>query len=225
MSTPTENLPTTYDAQMAAEAAQMAGSIRAASSNTISTKGKIFTMPNGQSAQGPLDVIILDYTNFNSYFKGAYNANAIAPPACYAIGKIIDDMKPGANAAEPQHTNCLECPRNQWKSAPNGGKGKACKNTVRLAVIPVNASKDDRPMTLSVSPTSLESFDIHIKKVAREFNAPPIRVITKISFDPNVAYPKLVFSDPVLHGNMEVAMALRPIGTEMLNKEPEAQHG
>ena len=208
-----------HDSALAAEVANIKNTVNAPSSNVISTKGKLFTLPDGTTNPGPLYGIILDYTSYNSYFKGIYNPNEIAPPACFAVNKNISELRPSPNSPEVQSTDCASCPRNQFGSAPTG-RGKACKNTRRIAIIPPDATETAMPMTLSISPTGLKAFDAYVNSLVRDYNKPPIAFITRISFSKE-AYPSLIFDEPKLHDQLTLAMKLRPLAIEMINHEPD----
>ena len=79
--------------QMAADLARLKGRVAAPSGNQISTGGKVFRLPDGTQERGPMRVVIVDFTNRNMFYEGEYDADNIQPPACFAIGDIIDDMK------------------------------------------------------------------------------------------------------------------------------------
>lgn len=213
-----------YDKELSDEVAKIKGTLGAPSSNVISTKGKLFTLPDGTSNPGPLQAIVLDYTSYNSYFKGIYDPNKITAPTCFAINKVIEALIPSPHGLEIQSTDCASCARNQFGSAPTG-RGKACKNTRRIAIIPADATDTTVPMTLSVSPTGLKAFDAYVNSLARDFGKPPIAFITRISFNPKEAYPSLVFDEPKLHDKLGIAMKLRTQAAEMLNREPDMTRG
>lgn len=208
-----------YDELLKQEVAQIKDTIAAPSANTISTKGKLFTLPDGEQNPGPLSVVILDYISYNSKFPGVYDPNNIVPPECFAVGKKISDLAPSEMSPNKQHKDCTGCPQNQWGSGV--GKGKACKNTIRLAVVTPNAKASDQPMMITVSPTGLTPFSNYVSEIARELQAPPIRVTTEISFNSASQYPSLLFGSPVLHDNMEVMMSLRAKAQDMLLREPD----
>jgi len=52
-------------------------------------------------------------------------------PACKSDDGIIGF---GANGEAGEKHECKKCPLNQWNSDPKGGKGKACKQSVLLAI-------------------------------------------------------------------------------------------
>ena len=173
----------------------------ASNSRFISTKGKKFNMPDGSSLD-VLEAVIVDTRNTNTYYKGVYNASNPKPPACFAIAREIDDLAPHADAPEKIHTNCADCPMNQWKSAPGGGNGKACKNTSRIAIVSPDGTSESKPLVLTASPTALKHWGKYLadmKKAGQHY----VQVVTQISFKADEQYPVLMFS------------ALRPSGDEL----------
>lgn len=207
-------------AKLKAELAMTKDTVQAPSGRRISTKGKVFTMPDGKSGTGPIQAVILDFRNFNKYYTANYNPQDIKPPICFAINKTLD-MKPHEDVAEAQAESCAECPHNQWGSAPNGGKGKACRNTVRLAITPPDASASDEPMIIDVSPTGLRSWSALVNALSAE-GLLPVQVVTEIAFDANAAYPTLVFKAVEPHDKLEQMWTMREKAQLMLDATPEA---
>lgn len=185
----------------------------------ISTKGKMFTLPDGTSSRGPMQAVILDYRTVHNYYKGNYDPNKPEAPTCFAISKMVEGMKPSPNAADPQSEICQDCSFNQWKSAPVGN-GKACKNIRRLALVPPNANVDTRPMIIDVSPTALKHFDGFISKLTK-MNMIPAQVVAEVDFA-DADFPQLTFAVGEAHGNDELMWKLRGDAQELLNKEPSA---
>lgn len=216
----TEIVDTNTAERIRAELLALQRRVAPPSSNKISTKGKLFTLPDGKSSPGPLNVVILDFTAVNSFYEGVYNPNNKAPPACFAVGTDLNEMKPSSNAPRPQGADCTTCPKAQWGSAPTG-KGKACKNTRRLLVAAPNLDKNTQPMTLYVSPTGLKQWDSYVRRLAIEHMARPIDVVTTISFDPQQTYPTLQFEFGELNGKVAESEALRALHQDILNREPE----
>lgn len=212
-----------YEEQIRQELAALAGAIDPPSSNRISTKGKVFTLPDGSSSSNPLGVVILDFVAFNSYYTAAWNPNVRAKPACWAIGKVIDEMAPSEHVPKPQHTDCKTCPKGQFGSATNGGKGKACKNIRRLLVLPGDFTDKSEPMTLDVSPTGLKAWNRYVDLLRKEYAVIPLQVVTTVQFDPNQSYPTLQFEYGDKHANVELAMRLRNRYSDMLYREPDLE--
>jgi hypothetical protein len=190
--------------------------------NVISLKGKQFTLPDGRQDKGPLNVIILDHVSANSYYTGAYNPKELTSPECFAVGRNVAEMVPSKNVTTPQHANCRDCPMNQWESATNGGKGKACKNTRRLLVIPEGTiDPEAQQYILNVSPSGIRFYDKYIDKLAG-MGRHPIEFITEISFDPQETYPSLRFKAAEENSDVNLAWGLRSSGETLLLQEPNA---
>lgn len=185
----------------------------------ISTKGKVFTLPDGSADNGPLTCVVLDWVTANTYFKGLYNPKDIQPPACFAVAREPSKAEPSKNAPERQHDTCKGCPQNEWGSDPQGGKGKACKNTRRLLVVPVKATEKTQPWVITVSPTGLKHFDKYVNTLA-DAGVHPIEVVTDISFEASEAYPSLRFEVIEKHDNLNVMWQLKERGQEILMQEP-----
>ena len=216
-----------YRAKLADRAIAVQNQITAAPTNVIRTKGRVFTMPDGTTNQGPLSCVILDFVSFNSLFKGAYNPQNPQPPVCWAVGNL-HDMKPSASCPEPQNPggDCAQCPKNQWGSATNGGKGKACKNQFKIALIPSDLKDADpnKIYTLNVSPTGMKVFSAYVRRIQKALgdDALPMRVVTEVSFDPAQAYPSLLFREKDLNSNLHASIQLFDEAHEMLMREPKA---
>ena len=206
-----------FEAQLAEEAAKIKQTLGAPASAKISTKGKMFTLPDGTTNPGPMSCVILDYISFNNWYEGVYDAANPKPPVCWAFNRIVADLSPSAECPKPQAESCDPCPKNQFGSA---GRGKACKNIRRLLVAPVTATVDSKPMTLEVSPSAIRVFDNFVLQTTKELGSMPIQVIVDIGFDASKAYPSLTFENAKLHSNLETMMHLREVGQHILLMEP-----
>lgn len=216
-----QNAIVALEEQLRNELAALGGAIEPPSSNKISTKGKVFTLPDGRSSSNPLNVVILDFVAYNSYYTQAWNPNVRAKPACWSIGKVLDEMVPSDKVPTPQHTDCKTCPKGQFGSAPGGGKGKACKNIRRLLVVEPSFDEKSEPMTLDVSPTGLKSWNRYVDFLRKAHAVLPLQVVTEVKFDPNQAYPTLQFDFVDRHANVELALRLRNMYDEVLHREPD----
>jgi len=207
-------------AEMKKELANLRGSVQVPSSNKISLDGKVFTLPDGRSSQGPLTAVILDHRNFNTYYEGTFNRANIKRPACFAISPQIADIAPSPNSPKKQAENCHDCENNQWGSAPTGGKGKACKNQVRIAIIEPDCDvRTAEPMIIIVSPTGLSSYSTMIRELEGTGKL-PVEVTVDISFNPQQTYPQLVFSVNAPHNRLQEMWGLRQKAQAMLDAEP-----
>jgi hypothetical protein len=207
--------------QMAKDLALIAGMTAPASGNSIQVgQDKKFTLPNGTKTEGPIDLIIVDFCTAHMLYAGTFDKNNITPPICFAIGSNPTAMVPSKNSPELQNDACSACPMNQYESAATG-KGKACKNSRTLAVLPPDADADTPLWKLSVSATALKGFDSFVAGVARQFTVPPYGVVVSVSFSDAHDYPSLVFSDPRPNEDVEVAYSRRAEAADMLKTEPD----
>jgi hypothetical protein len=208
----------TLQEQMEREAAQeIMKQVAAPSSNGISIRNKQFKLPDGRILDGPIEVVILDFVSKNLHYTGRFDSQNPSPPKCFAIGRVITDMKPSANSPDVQSDSCNGCPMNEFGS---DGAAKACKNTRLLAV--VEADVPDAPiMTLSVPPKSLKAFDGYVSKVASLLKRTPYGVVTRIGFHPEAEHEQLVFGNPTPNPQLVEHVARRPEAEAMLFIEPD----
>ncbi len=211
-------------AEVAALRKQTKGALPAQSSNNISTAGKKFTLPDGTVADGPLNAVILDWRNFNAYYTKAYDPKNPAGPSCFAIAFNMNDLEPHEQAPEPQDQlegqpgGCEKCIRNQYGTASTGN-GKACRNTIRLAVVPADCNESTTPMILRAAPSSIKLWSAYVAEL-EQFDKHPLEVQTLISFDPHAAYPKLNFKASGEVEDLELIMALRKKAQTYLDQVP-----
>ena len=171
----------------------------------ISIKGKAFAVvrdgertllrnpKDPESAATSLDVVLLKVNKGTSkvfYLKG-YDKDTSEgqKPDCYSP----DGIAPAADAENPQAKKCATCPHNQWGSRVSekgATKGKACSDTVRMAVAPAGQLND--PMLLRVPPASIKALGEYGQSLAKRgvgYNM----VVTKVAFDMEAESPKLTF--------------------------------
>lgn len=171
----------------------------------ISIKGKVFAvvrdgervvLPNPKDPESPataIDVVMLKANKGTSkvfYLKGYDPKDSEgAKPDCYSS----DGVAPAADAQTPQAKKCATCPHNQWGSRiteKGASKGKACNDTVRMAVAAAGQIND--PMLLRVPPASIKALGEYGQMLAKRgvgYNM----VVTKVSFDQEAESPKLTF--------------------------------
>ena len=203
-----------------AELANVRKSVAPPASNRISLQGRKFTLPNGTTDNGPMTAVVLDHRNFNRYYTKPYDPQNPVPPQCFAIAKQFEDLSPENhdNVEDPQASACSECPMNQFGSAPNG-KGKACRNIVRLAIVAPDATTDTQPMTLEVPPSALKHWNRFVNDL-ETVGLIPAQVTVDISFDDSVAYPCPTFHAREAHDDIETFWTLRDKAQSMLDQPP-----
>jgi hypothetical protein len=169
----------------------------------ISIKGKVFAvvrdgertvLPNPKDPDSPataIEVVMVKANKGTSkvfYAKGYQEGAENTKPDCFSN----TGDKPDASVEAPQCKSCAACPHNQWgsKIGENGGKGKACQDSVRLAISTPGLIND--PYLLRVPPASIKALGEYGKMLAKRgvgYNM----VVTKIGFDMEAPTPKLTF--------------------------------
>ncbi len=177
-------------------------------------RGGILTWQDAPVPNNQMAVVILDSVLENVYYEGEYDADNPASPSCFAFGRDEKLMMPHPLVQEaktspaPAGQPCTACPMNEWGSAEKG-RGKACRNTRRLAMIPAGtfnqAGKlelfDDASYFASTAMgfmklpvTSVKGYANFVKQVAGALRRPPFGIFTKIKVlqDPKTQF-KVIF--------------------------------
>jgi len=157
----------------------------------LSLKAGRLTLDKVPCAGNKLDVVVVASTVEYAFYEGKYDMNNPQPPVCYAFGKDEQQMSPHEKASKPQHTDCASCPKNVWGSDPEGGKGKACKNTRRLALISADIIADPSKIAdaeeiyVKLPVMSAKNWAIYVNNVNAQYKRPPFGVITNITTEPD----------------------------------------
>lgn len=144
--------------------------------------------------------VILDFVNENIFYGARFDPDQRLSPKCYAFGRDPQRMTPYPDVEEPVHDSCRECPNNAWGTSDTG-RGKACKNTMRLALIPAGtyrqATNDfdlfDKAEQyqgadlafLKIPVTSVKAFGTYVKNLAGVMKTHPVGVVTRIKVVPD----------------------------------------
>jgi len=159
------------------------------SGGRINTKGKEFTLPDGEKVKNnTLTAVILDYRFNNTYYKAMWDGQSSNRPDCSATSESQDGLKPAPEIENPIAPSCDGCPMNDWGSAANGRGGKACQNKVRLALVTPDADANAPIYTLDLTPTALKSFGAYMDSCNKN-TVLPINLVTEITFDPSASFP------------------------------------
>jgi hypothetical protein len=177
----------------------------------ISIKGKVFhiqrgdertliTKPGEEDPAASIEVVVIDVNPDKSkvFYANGYQEGEKAKPTCYSNSGIA----PEADADEPQSKKCATCAHNQWGSriTDNGGKGKACSDSRRVAIATPDTPAD--PMLMRVPAASMKAMEEYGKLLAAR-GVEPFEVVTKIGFDYSVAHPALTFRPVGIIGDAE----------------------
>lgn len=160
--------------------------------NFISTKGGRLQYNGAEVPGNSMRVIVVDHILENHYYNVRYDPDNPASPCCFAFGTDESDMAPHEESSEPQADACKGCPMNEFGSADTG-RGKACSNIRRLALIAEDGMEDIEGAALAflkVPPTSVKGWAGYVRQLADVMGRPPLGVITEISITPD---PKTQF--------------------------------
>ena len=214
-STAVVNIQEQLRAQAAADAARNAPT----GGKTIRTTGKTFTLLDGSKTREAINVVVLDFVYFNSFYEDIYDPKNIVPPNCFAISIEPKGMVPSASSPDVQADSCNECPNNQFGS---DGGGKACKNSVKLAVMLASDDPEEGEIgILTVSPTALRGWAGYVGSVNRTFQLPPVGVVTSVDFDQSKDFPSLTFAASGLNEQVGGHFARKEEARELLMQEPD----
>jgi hypothetical protein len=183
---------------------------------SVSYEGKMWTIvkdgnktklqtKNDDGDTVPVPVMRVVVLNFNdqrgrAYYEGQYNPAAAAAPKCWSA----DGVAPDDSVREKISPNCKDCPMSVKGSKVQDGKEIVAYSSHRmLAVIPANDLTFD-PLRLKIAVTSdydkdnVEhgwfAFRQYVDFLKSRGIGHTALVVTKMKFDPNPAYPKILFS-------------------------------
>ena len=176
-----------------------------ASYPVMSIKGKIFTLvrgdekqvvPNPKDPESPAHSItvavakVSPHTSKSFYLTAFKEGEENVKPACFSN----DGVKPDVSSEHPQCATCAACKWNVFGTArgENGkpGKGKACSDFVRMAILDLTALHD--PILLRVPPASIKAVGEFGRMLAKR-KVPYQAVATQVSFVMEEATPRLQF--------------------------------
>lgn len=197
---------------------------------SLSYEGKMWTIvkdgnkhklmaKNSDGDEVPIPVMRLVILDFNgergrAYYAGTYNPAQSAAPICWSP----DGKAPDASVKEKQSALCNGCPQSiKGSKIVDGREMVACAAHRMIAIAPAFGLTED-PLRLKIAVTSdydkevVEHGWFAFRQYADYLKSRGIAhtalVVTKVKFDPNQPYPKLLFAlDRVLSAD-EVAQAV-----------------
>lgn len=204
-----------YKAQLAEQARKYAAAEPLSGGDFLSIKGGILSVGGEVMPGNQICVIILDSVRENTYFTAKYDPDAAASPTCYAFGRTDEEMAPhhtmqvAPDYFIPQAESCTGCPHAEWGSSDTG-RGKACQNRRRLALIPAGyyqAKRGSRDFDLEIFTDpehyasaemaflklpvlSVKNYAAFVNEASASFRMPPYGVIARLYVEPD---PKAQF--------------------------------
>jgi hypothetical protein len=178
-------------AKLMMEAAKQALSKVRPETKQISFKAGVLAY-DGQAAPGnKLQVIVLGFAYENQWFAKAYDPKNIVSPTCWAVGPEESGLYPiQKKVTWMASDSCDTCPKNEWESDPKGGKGKACKNVVRLGLVVLPSKIEDLAdadfLFAKLPVTSRKNWAKYVSQIGNVLKCAPFGVVTEISTVPDM---------------------------------------
>lgn len=210
-----------FASSVAADLARLGGT---GGNDTIQiTQDKKFQFPDGTTHDGPIELIIGDFVYRNEYYPGLFNRKEPRAPTCFAVSPEQSALTPTKNSPKMQVEEGKPCSTCQWDrfgTSPQG-EGKACKNTVFMAVLQADATEDTNWFVMKTSPTGIKYLNQHVAKIGRQFQLPIWTVVSSVFFDPNMAYPSLRFGIIAVNPILELTRQRLAEARARLLQEPD----
>lgn len=214
-------------ARLSAQAKDQAAQERPSVSK-ISLRGGMLAIGGQPVAKNVLPVVIMFAGNRNAYYDKPFDPNNLQNPVCFALGGNDDEMfahpnvpdgNVGPDSEEFERASpraCDGCKFNEWGSDPKGGRGKACKETRRLVLIPgngldtVEAVQKAEMAILDIPVTSGKNYSNFVNALASQTNLPPWAVVTDVSTerDPKTQFKVTFTPTNVVSEDEEIFLAL-----------------
>ena len=179
-------------AEMAKQSKKAAAAIGGGGLNFISLKGGHFSIDGAVLPDNKFRAVIVDWVLMNLIFDGKYDEENIQSPSCYAFGRTKEELAPNPeNVAAPKNATCEGCECNQWGSAETG-RGKACAERARLALISdrdFNDIDEAEERYLNVPVTSMAYWGGYVRELEQVYSKPPLAFITEVSIAPQAKQP------------------------------------
>jgi hypothetical protein len=145
------------------------------------------------------------------FYEGGYVEGSTAAPDCFSSNGLTPDV----SAQKKQSATCAACPKNAWGSriTPGGKQGKACSDSKRLAVAPLDDIRNEAfggPLLLRVPAASLQDMAGFAQKM-HAMGYPYSSIGIRVAFDAQEAYPKFKFSAirPLTEAEAQVVLELQ----------------
>lgn len=176
----------------------------------LSTRAGVLQYNGAPVAGNKLEVVVLDAVMENAYYEGKFDPDHPTAPVCFAFARVEDDLKPHEKSFKPQHETCKGCPRNDFGTADTG-RGKACKNVRRLALITAEAAQDPKTVVdaevafLKLPVMSIKPWAAYVRTLDAALNRPTWGVISELAVIPDAkAQFKAVFTQHGLLTNKQL---------------------
>jgi hypothetical protein len=203
-----------------AQAAKDEAALERPSVGKISLRAGQMSFMNQAIPGNKIDVVVLAAGYWNKYYERRYNPNVIVNPTCFAVSAQADaEMEPHENVENPQNDRCATCDKAQWGSAgtpQEPSRGKACKETRRLIVMPVAALESVDALLkaefaiVDVPVTSVRNYANYVNTLSAAVKRPMWSVVTALSIVPDAKTQfKLVFTPTSTINDEAIIVAIK----------------
>src|SRR3990172_6508037 len=191
-------LPTSLMQRLASQAKDEAAKERPSVSK-ISLRGGLLAYQGQAIANNVLPCVVLCAVHRNAMYDGPFDPNNIKNPVCFALSKDGEAMQAHENVpkenipqTDPDKTretprDCDGCSANAWGSVGGGSRGKLCKETRRLVLLPASALESEESAqkgelaVLDIPVTSGKNYSNFVNALAASAGVPPWAAVTHIS--------------------------------------------
>lgn len=193
-------LPAKWQEELAA-AAKDESAKETPSITNISFRSGVLSFGGQPIPNNTMTAIVMQTAYERALYEGPFDPNKVKSPICFALSTDGEDMAPHDNSLHPQNETCIGCPMNEWGSAGEGRRGKACKETRRLALIPadklesVNDIKTSELAMAKIPVTSVSNWSNYVHQVSAVHNVPFWAVVTRLTLRPHIKNQFEVFFD------------------------------
>lgn len=186
--------PTDWEAQLARYAqrsAKIAESL-GGSGNWITFRAGVMSYKGLPLKDNEVELVALVDVRENLFYEGRFDPDTPATPVCFAFGNTDGSevgMAPHETSPQPQHETCKGCPQNAFGSSDTG-KGKACKNIVRMSVIAWGDGSREQLDACELAfvklpVTSTKNWGAYIKAIGAKLGVGPQQVVTRMYVEPD----------------------------------------
>ena len=192
---------TKWDEELAKQAEIAAGmEASAGGGQFFSTRGGQLSWQDAPLPGNEMAVIILDHIFETVYYEGRYDPDTPQSPTAFAFGRDQDELRWHENS-DPEFAGqlCSESEVCEWGSADTG-RGKAARETRRLAMVPAGQFDRNGDLELFEDPehyatttigfmklpvTSVKGFANFVKQVAGALKRPPFGIVARVAVVPD----------------------------------------
>lgn len=228
-------LPSSLMERLASQAKDEAAKERPSVSK-ISLRGGLLAYQSQPIANNVLPCVILCAVYRNAMYDGPFDPNNIKNPVCFALSKDGENMEahpnvpnenvPATAEDKTRQTprDCDGCSANAWGSAGGGSRGKLCKETRRLVLLPASALESEEAAqkgelaVLDIPVTSGKNYSNFVNALAASAGIPPWAAVTNISTERDAKTQfKVTFTPTSVVASEEVLNVLEKRRDEAVN--------